>query len=108
MYTMLSGVNDCNSSVQFNISNTKGNQLNIRLTHINYNFVWDVVKPHSGKSKSKCTDSEIVNQIQWELIIIIIIAPLTIVSEDQWEDLECLYKACQATRTDGDLFTDTG
>jgi len=30
------------------------------------------------------------------------------VSEDQWEDLECLYKACQAARTDGGLFTDTG
>jgi len=26
-------------------------------------------------------------------VIIIIIAPLIIVSEDQWEDLECLYKA---------------
>jgi len=37
-----------------------------------------------------------------------IIAPLTIVSEDQWADLECLYKACQAARTDGGLFTDTG
>jgi len=33
---------------------------------------------------------------------------MTIVSEDQWEDLECLYKACQAARTDGVLFTDTG
>jgi len=42
------------------------------------------------------------------LIIIIIIAPLTIVIEDQWGDLECLYKACHAARTDGDLFTDTG
>jgi len=41
-------------------------------------------------------------------IIIIIIAPLTIVSEDQWGDLECLYKACQAARTDEVLFTDTG
>jgi len=30
------------------------------------------------------------------------------VSEDQWGDLECLYKACQAARTDGGLFTDTG
>jgi len=27
---------------------------------------------------------------------------------DQWGDLECLYKACQAARTDGGLFTDTG
>jgi len=43
------------------------------------------------------------------IIIIIIIAPLTIVSEDQWGDLECLYKACsQATITDGGLFIDTG
>jgi len=40
--------------------------------------------------------------------IIIIIAPLTIVKEDQWGDLECLYKACQAAITDGCLFTDTG
>jgi len=30
------------------------------------------------------------------------------VSEDQWRDLECLYKACQAARTDGGLFTDIG
>jgi len=42
------------------------------------------------------------------VIIIIIIAPLTIVSEDQWGDLECLYKACRAAITDGGLFTDTG
>jgi len=41
-------------------------------------------------------------------LIIIIIAPLTIVSEDQWGDLECLYKACQAAITDRGLFTDTG
>jgi len=33
---------------------------------------------------------------------------MTFVSEDQWGDLECLYKACQAARTDGDLFADTG
>jgi len=45
------------------------------------------------------------------ITIIIIIALLTIVSGDQWgdlEDLECLYKACQAARTEGGLFTDTG
>jgi len=30
------------------------------------------------------------------------------VSEDQWGDLECLYKAYQAARNDGGLFTDTG
>jgi len=30
------------------------------------------------------------------------------VKEDQWGDLECLHKACQATITDGGLFTDTG
>jgi len=42
------------------------------------------------------------------LIIIIIIAPLTTVSEDQRGDLECMYKACQAAITDGGLFTDTG
>jgi len=40
--------------------------------------------------------------------IIIIIAPLNIVCEDQWEDFECLYKACQAAIIDGGLFTDTG
>jgi len=40
--------------------------------------------------------------------VIIIIAPLTIVSEDQWGDLECLYKVCQAAITDEGLFTDTG
>jgi len=44
--------------------------------------------------------------LQMILIIIIIIAPLTIVSDDQWGDLECLYKACQAARTVGGLFTD--
>jgi len=42
------------------------------------------------------------------IIIIIIIVPLSILSEDQWGDLECQYKACQAARTDGGLFTDTG
>jgi len=36
------------------------------------------------------------------------IAPLTVVSDDQWGDLECLYKACQAAISDGGLFTDTG
>jgi len=30
------------------------------------------------------------------------------VKEDQWRDLECLHKACQAAITDGGLFTDTG
>jgi len=30
------------------------------------------------------------------------------VSEDEWGDLECLYKAFQAAITDGGLFTDTG
>jgi len=30
------------------------------------------------------------------------------VKEDQWGDLECLHKACQAAITDGGLFTDTG
>jgi len=35
------------------------------------------------------------------MIIIIIIAQLTIMSDDQWGDLECLYKARKASRTDG-------
>jgi len=30
------------------------------------------------------------------------------VIENQWGDLECLHKACQAAITDGGLFTDTG
>jgi len=33
------------------------------------------------------------------IIIIIIIAPLSILSEDEWGDLECLHKACQAAIT---------
>jgi len=31
-----------------------------------------------------------------KLIIIVIIDRMTIVSEDQWGDLECMYIACQA------------
>jgi len=34
--------------------------------------------------------------------------PLNIVIEDEWGDLEYLYKACQAAITYGGLFTDTG
>jgi len=37
----------------------------------------------------------VCHEIDLELLIMIIIAPLTIVSEDQWEDLECLYEAKQ-------------
>jgi len=37
-----------------------------------------------------------------------IIASLTIVSVDPQGDLECLYKACQAAKTDEGLFEDTG
>jgi len=51
------------------------------------------------------------NKYQTIIIIIIIIAPaapLTIVSEDQWGDLECLNKACQSAITEGGLFPDTG
>jgi len=33
------------------------------------------------------------NHLPIMLIIIIITAPLTIVKEDQWGDLECLHKA---------------
>ena len=29
-------------------------------------------------------------------------------NENEWGDLECLYKACQAATTDGGFFTDTG
>ena len=28
--------------------------------------------------------------------------------ENEWGDLECQYKACQAAITDGGFFTDTG
>jgi len=42
------------------------------------------------------------------VIIIIVIFHLTIVSKDQWRDLECTYKACQAAITDEGLFTHTG
>jgi len=56
-----------------------------------------------GNYRSRCA----CNSLSFTLIIIIIIAPLTIVSDDQWGDLECLYKACHAARTDGGLFTDT-
>jgi len=42
-------------------------------------------------------------------LLLIIIAPLTIVNEDQWGDLECLSSiACHAAKTDGSLFTDNG
>jgi len=34
--------------------------------------------------------------------------PLSILSEDEWGDLECLYITCQAVKTDGGLFADTG
>jgi len=42
--------------------------------------------------------------------IIIIIAPLTIVKENQWGDLECLRNSIKPAKqlTDGGLFTDTG
>jgi len=53
---------------------------------------------HPERSQTQC------NLIQ----IIIIIALLTIMSEDQWGDLECLYTACQAAITDGGLFTHIG
>jgi len=39
-------------------------------------------------------------------VIIIIIAPVSILNEDEWEYLECLYKACYAAIADGGLFTD--
>jgi len=39
---------------------------------------------------------------------IIIIAQFGVLSEDEWGDLQCLYKACQATVIDGGFFTDTG
>ena len=33
---------------------------------------------------------------------------MNVLNEDEWGDLECLHKACQAAITDGGLFTDTG
>ena len=41
------------------------------------------------------------------IIIIIAHAKLRSSDENEWGDLECLYKACQAATTDGGLFTDT-
>jgi len=41
-------------------------------------------------------------------LIIILIAALSILSEDEWGDLECLCKACPAAIIDGGLFMDTG
>jgi len=38
------------------------------------------------------------------MIIIIVIAPLSMLSEDKWGYLECLYKARQSAITDGGLF----
>jgi len=35
------------------------------------------------------------------IIIMIIIAPLSILSEEEGGDLECLYEVCQAAITDG-------
>jgi len=35
------------------------------------------------------------------------IAPLSKLSDDEWGDLECMYKACKAAIIDGGLFTDT-
>jgi len=37
-----------------------------------------------------------------------IVVPLSILSEDEWGDLEDLYKACQAAITGGVSLTDTG
>jgi len=31
-----------------------------------------------------------------------------VVNEDEWDDLECPYKACQTAKTVGGFFTDTG
>jgi len=42
------------------------------------------------------------------IIIKIIIAPLSILSEDEWGDLQCMYTACQAATSDGALITDIG
>jgi len=43
-------------------------------------------------------------------LIMIIIAPLSILNEYKWGDLECLYKACQSAITNegAALFRDTG
>jgi len=42
------------------------------------------------------------------ITIIIRVAQLSILNEDEWGDLECLYKACQAAMTNADLITYTG
>ena len=33
---------------------------------------------------------------------------MNVLNVDEWGNLGCLYKACQAAITDGGLFTDTG
>jgi len=42
------------------------------------------------------------------MMMMMIIAPLSIVSKDEWGDVECLYKACQSADGGLKLFTDTG
>jgi len=49
-----------------------------------------------------------VRKVSSTIQIIIIIATLSILNEDEWEDSGCLYKACQSAITDGGLFRDTG
>jgi len=59
--------------------------------------------------KSKCWRQSLLPPVSIIIIMIdLIIAPPSILSEDEWGDLECLYKACQAAITDGGLFTDAG
>jgi len=79
--------------IQHEACRTRDQLLDLRPCLVEESAVYDTI---SQRQSGHCT------------IIIIIIAPLTIVSKDQWGNLECLYKACQAAITEGGVFTDTG
>jgi len=62
-----------------------------------------VMEPERTGTQELCSTKKRLAEM-----IIIIIAPLGILSEDEYEDFECLYKACQSAITDVGLFRDTG
>jgi len=70
--------------------------------------VWGKTGPHALSVVSPEWPWLIIIIIIIITIIIIIIAPLSILSEDEWGDLECMYKACQVAITDGGLIRDNG
>jgi len=46
-------------------------------------------------------------RLSWSKVLVGNNDKLSILSENKWGYLECLYKTCQAAITDGGLFTDT-